>query len=93
MSPSVAGEVTIPEQGVDDYVCAVKLVVYELVDRLVLPLLDHYVQEFGVVGLEIGGVGGNYPVEPEYLVDEIAVAALVVEGGDRLGDLSYLKRP
>ena len=91
MSPSVAGEVTIPEQGVDDYVCAVKLVVYELVYGFVLLGYLHQGEQVVVVRLEGCGMRGDHLVQTDYLVHHVAAAAFVVEGLDRLAYLPGLE--
>ena len=79
--PSGTIELTTLEEGVDDDVGFFNLFVEELVQGLFLLDVPDLVEKGSVVVLEPGGMGGDYFVEADNLIDKIAVAPFVVERG------------
>ena len=81
-------EFTILEQRIDFDVGDFDFLVDEIVDGLYLLGLADIVLYLRVVVLEACCMGRDYIVQAENLIDEVAVAAFVVQGLHGLGYLS-----
>ena len=93
LSPSFTTEITIPEQGVDNDVGRVYLLLQEGIYGSHTFFHTDHIQQLRVVGLESGCMRGYNLVETYDFIYHVAVAALVVQRLDGFGHLPYLQVP